>query len=78
MLTNKIFNASALLVYVNLSFTFLPFYLFYAFKSNYSHLFWRGAGGEAVISFGEGSVVRLFVLSWFILIIVSIPLNTTH
>ena len=28
-------------------FTLLLFYLFDPFKSNYSPLFWRGAGGEA-------------------------------
>ena len=42
---------------------------FYPFKSNYSPLFWRGVGGEAVsipsslitpLPFGEGLGVRLF------------------
>ena len=48
------------------SFTFQrSFYLFQAFKSNHSPLFWRGAGGEALSLFwragGEASVLPLFI-----------------
>ena len=46
-----------------LSFTFLLFYLFYAFESNHSHLFWRGAGGEALSLLGSGGeALSLFTL----------------
>ena len=43
----------------------LSFYLFYPFKSNHSHLFWRGVGGEAVC----------FI--WFMFIIASSQVHRT-